>query len=141
MSRKRKESCSAYAFAGNFLIPKYMKKILLPTIALTFAACATSVPVVNTNSNQNIITQTRTTANAISAQQFGQGAGTITKINQTAGTVELDHGEIKGVMPAMLGMEFKVTNKADLTNLKVGDKVNFTVEGEDKITKIGKAVE
>lgn len=60
------------------------------------------------------------------------GVGVITKIvtepkygNQPS--VELDHEDIEGLMPAMI-MEFYVKDKALLNNLKVGDKVAFTIE-------------
>lgn len=52
------------------------------------------------------------------------GKGKITKINKELGTVELDHEEIVGVMPAMI-MEFNVSDKWLLTGLRVGDDVEF----------------
>jgi Cu/Ag efflux protein CusF len=42
-------------------------------------------------------------------------------------SVELDHDEIKGIMPAMR-MEFYVKDKAMLNGLKAGDKVDFVLE-------------
>jgi len=55
------------------------------------------------------------------------GRGKITKINTELGSVELDHQEIVGVMPAMI-MEFFVKDKALLNGLAVGDDVEFTLE-------------
>ena len=52
------------------------------------------------------------------------GRGKVTKINGQAGSVELDHEEIKGVMPAMI-MEIFVSDKAMLSGLKEGDRVDF----------------
>ncbi len=61
-----------------------------------------------------------------------KGVGIVTKIvtepkygNEPS--VELNHEEIEGLMPAMI-MEFYVKDKALLNNLKVGDKVEFTIE-------------
>ena len=49
-----------------------------------------------------------------------KGKGKVTKINSQAPSVELDHEDIPGLMPAML-MEFYVTDKSLLDNIKVGD--------------------
>lgn len=54
-------------------------------------------------------------------------AGVVTKINDELGSVELDHEEIKDLMPRMK-MEFFVKDKALLKNLKIGDRVEFVVE-------------
>jgi len=58
------------------------------------------------------------------------GKGVVTKINLELGSVELDHEEVKGVMPAMK-MEFYVTDKKMLDGLKVGDKVDFVLRYKD----------
>lgn len=68
------------------------------------------------------------------------GDGTITKINMQLGSVEMDHGEIPGLMPAMR-MEFYVSDKAFLDGLAVGDRIDFTIlykGGTETITKITK---
>jgi len=74
------------------------------------------------------------------------GAGVITKIvlenpyDKSLASVELDHGEIVGLMPAMK-MEFYVKERAMLNGLKVGDKVDFTIEdkgGAEQISAITK---
>ena len=58
------------------------------------------------------------------------GKGVVTKLNLPNGSVELDHEEIEGVMPAMR-MEFNVTDKKMLDALKVGDKVDFVLRYKD----------
>lgn len=68
------------------------------------------------------------------------GKGVVTKINIAIGSVELDHEEIKGSMPAMI-MEFYVREKSELEVLKIGDKVEFVLEenfGQEKIISIKK---
>ena len=55
------------------------------------------------------------------------GRGKVTKINMELGSVELDHEEIVGLMPAMI-MEFYVSDKWLLTELTVGDQVDFVVQ-------------
>jgi len=70
-----------------------------------------------------------------------KGKGKITKINLGAPSVELDHEDIPGLMPAML-MEFYVTDKSLLNNIKVGDRVDFQLEykgGMEKIIAVEKA--
>ena len=53
--------------------------------------------------------------------------GKVTKINNELGSIELDHGDIPGLMPAMI-MEFFVKDKALLSDVKVGDQVDFVIE-------------
>ncbi len=68
------------------------------------------------------------------------GTGRVTKIDLKLGSVELDHNEIVGLMPAMR-MEFYVKDKTLLSDLKVGDNVDFVVEykqGTEIITNIKK---
>lgn len=69
------------------------------------------------------------------------GRGKVTKLNLELGTVELDHEEIKGSMPAMV-MEFFVKDKSELKTLKIGDSVDFILEddfGQERIIGISKA--
>lgn len=75
-----------------------------------------------------------------------EGTGVVTKVvlenpyDKTLASVELNHEEIVGLMPPMI-MEFYVKEKSVLKGIKVGDKVNFTVEakgGMEIISKIKK---
>jgi Cu/Ag efflux protein CusF len=52
--------------------------------------------------------------------------GVVTKVNLELVSVELDHEEIKDLMPPMR-MEFYVSNKELLNNIAPGDKVDFVV--------------
>lgn len=54
------------------------------------------------------------------------GRGKVTKIDPKGPSVELDHEEIKGVMPAMI-MQLNVSDKAILDGIKVGDQVDFVL--------------
>jgi Cu/Ag efflux protein CusF len=54
------------------------------------------------------------------------GKGVVTKLNLDLGSVEINHEEIKDMMPAMQ-MEFFVSDKKLLNGLNVGDKINFVV--------------
>ncbi len=69
-----------------------------------------------------------------------KGSGKVTKINNELGSVEMDHGDIPGLMPAMR-MEFYVSDKAILQGIAVGDSVDFTIlhkGGTETITKLTK---
>jgi Cu/Ag efflux protein CusF len=75
-----------------------------------------------------------------SKAKYFDGKGVVTKINLELVSVELDHEEIKGLMPKMI-MEFYVKEKTQLEKLKVGDKVDFVLEengGAEIITEIKK---
>lgn len=66
------------------------------------------------------------------------GTGVVTLINLKEGWVEIEHGEIKDLMPAMT-MEFWVRNRSLLKRVRVGDKVDFVVVEDRKgqfITKL-----
>lgn len=47
--------------------------------------------------------------------------------DKSLASVELNHGEIVGLMPAMR-MEFYVKERSLLDGIKVGDVVEFTIE-------------
>jgi Cu/Ag efflux protein CusF len=69
-----------------------------------------------------------------------KGSGKVTKINNELGSIEMDHGDFPGLMPAMR-MEFYVSDKAMLQGIAVGDSVDFTIlhkGGTETITKLTK---
>jgi Cu/Ag efflux protein CusF len=69
-----------------------------------------------------------------------KGSGKVTKISSDPGSVEMDHGDIPGLMPAMR-MEFFVSDKKLLDGISVGDDVDFTIlykGGTETITKLTK---
>ncbi|MGZ8843769.1 MAG: copper-binding protein [Pyrinomonadaceae bacterium] len=59
------------------------------------------------------------------------GTGVVGKVNRNEGWVEIDHEEIKDLMPAMQ-MEFNVKDKSLLNDVKAGDRVNFTIVETEK---------
>ena len=71
-----------------------------------------------------------------------QGAGVVKAVytNPKAPAIEIDHGDIDGLMPAMQ-MEFPVTDPNLLKGIAVNDQVDFTIEtaaGTMKISAIKK---
>jgi Cu/Ag efflux protein CusF len=66
--------------------------------------------------------------------------GKVTGLDPKLPTIEIDHEDIKGLMPAM-EMEFHVKSKQLLEGIAVGDRVEFTVEsgvGGLRVTAIRK---
>ena len=68
----------------------------------------------------------RASLQELPADKRYQGQGTVAAIDPQKGTATLDHGEIKGLMPAMV-MEFVVDSRDALQGLKPGDRVTFTL--------------
>ena len=59
------------------------------------------------------------------------GTGVVAQINRAEGWIEINHEEIKGLMPAMQ-MEFNVKDKTLLDKVKVGERVEFVVIETEK---------
>ena len=133
-----------------------MKKTLILILVFMFAACqqntqttanrsAKPTATVSANASENNFVSA-TTSPGISVPDKTKiktfdGKGVVTKINLELVSVELDHEEIKGLMPKMI-MEFYVKEKSELERLKVGDKVDFVLEdnaGAERIISIKKA--
>lgn len=118
-------------------IVTYFFKIALCAMPLMLAvSCGQKQPV-----TANQATPSPTPAQTASPPQKAEpktyhGEGVVTKIvlenpyDKTLSSVELNHGEIVGLMPAMQ-MEFYVKEKSLLKGLKVGDKVDFTLEATE----------
>jgi Cu/Ag efflux protein CusF len=112
-------------------------------LILAVSACQKKTPEMKTQTVKPAQTAATTPDIPFSSPKNGNynGKGVVTKINLEIVSVELDHEEIKDLMPAMR-MEFYVTEKAQLEKLKIGDKVDFVVEyknAQEKIISIKKA--
>lgn len=57
--------------------------------------------------------------------------GEVRRVDKAAGKVTLRHGEIKQLDMPPMTMVFEVRDKAQLDNVKAGDKVNFKVVNEN----------
>jgi Cu/Ag efflux protein CusF len=69
-----------------------------------------------------------------------KGVGIVKRLDTTLPGIEIDHGDIEGLMPAMQ-MEFPVTDVALLRGLAVNDQIDFTIEsnaGEMRVIDIKK---
>ena len=78
-------------------------------------------------------------AAAVQANSY-HGVGVVKSLNPKAPAIEIDHGDIEGLMPAMQ-MEFPVTDASLLNGIAVNDRIDFTIEtnaGEMRVTAIKK---
>ena len=105
--------------------------------------CAALIVVVACNrqgTNQQTNTPTPAGPAAAVASNSYKGVGVVKSINLKTPAIEIDHGDIEGLMPAMQ-MEFPVTDASLLNGIAVNDKIDFTIEaakGEMKVTAIKK---
>jgi Cu(I)/Ag(I) efflux system periplasmic protein CusF len=78
-------------------------------------------------------------AAAVASNHY-QGVGVVKAIDSKGPAIEIDHGDIDGLMPAMQ-MEFPVTDPNLLNGIAVNDRIDFTIEaakGEMKVIAIKK---
>lgn len=62
-------------------------------------------------------------------QAAASGTGTVTAVNMAAKKVTIDHGPIPAIKWPSMKMEFATAPSVDLTRVKAGDKVRFTLTG------------
>ena len=70
------------------------------------------------------------------------GTGIVKILNLKEGWVQIDHEEVKDLMPAMI-MEFWVRDPSIMKRVRVGDKVDFVVVEDSKgqyLTELKRAV-
>lgn len=65
-------------------------------------------------------------AAAVQTNQY-KAEGVVKAINPKGPAIEIDHGDVEGLMPAMQ-MEFPVTDANLLNGLAVNDRIDFTIE-------------
>ncbi|HKR14992.1 MAG TPA: copper-binding protein [Pyrinomonadaceae bacterium] len=111
-----------------------MKRIILACVAITLlVACGGS------NHQQTNHSTPSPPAAAVTSKGY-PGVGVVKAIDPKAPSIEIDHGDIEGLMPAMQ-MEFEVADAAMLNGIAVNDQVDFTVEdraGTMRITALKK---
>jgi Cu/Ag efflux protein CusF len=63
------------------------------------------------------------------ARKTAAGTGTVTAVNTANRKVTLDHGPIPDINWPAMKMEFSVAPSVDLSKVKTGDQVRFTLSG------------
>jgi len=111
----------------------HTSRIVIICIALIFVAACNKQPANN---------QTNAPAGpaAAVATDYYKGVGVVKSINLKNPAIEIDHGDIDGLMPAMQ-MEFPVTDPSLLKGIAVNDRIDFTIEatkGQLKVSAIKK---
>lgn len=121
--------------AAIFIVSRLVITSLL-SLATFFATSCQKKPATTTsqvNSTPSTSPSSSPTPSTPADVRHYQGTGVVTKVvrenphDKSLASVELDHGEIVGLMPAMR-MEFYVKDVSLLDGLKVGDLVDFTIE-------------
>ena len=103
---------------------------LLALMLLT--ACGNKAPATNTPTPSG-------PAAAVQSNSY-HGVGVVKRLNPKAPAIEIDHGDIEGLMPAMQ-MEFPVTDASMLNGIAINDRIDFTIQtnaGEMRVTAIKK---
>src|SRR4051812_38688479 len=104
------------------------RKLLIFTLfVFAFSSCQKSVSETKPQNVKTAQTALPVTAPSIPKDGNYEAKGTVTKINNEGGSIEINHEEIKDLMPAMQ-MEFFVKDKSLLKGLAVGDRVDFVLE-------------
>ena len=66
------------------------------------------------------------------AAKSASGTGTVVALNTAGKKVTLDHGPMPDIDWPAMKMEFPVAPSVDLSKVKTGDKVRFTLTGSGK---------
>jgi Cu/Ag efflux protein CusF len=75
--------------------------------------------------------QAASSAQASPGAKVFSGEGVVEGVDRSIDTIQINHGDIKGYMPAM-SMPYGVKDKSMLDLVKPGDKVTFTLEDTSK---------
>jgi Cu/Ag efflux protein CusF len=116
--------------------PLSLALILMPTVGVSVCSHKAAHPPQTT---QTATQPQKVTGPAAAVQTTTyNGVGIVKATDLKRPSIEIDHQEIKGLMPAMT-MEFYVTDKSLLQGIKRGDHIEFTIEngvGGEKITSV-----
>src|ERR1041384_4099116 len=96
-------------------------RIAIACFALVFAIACENKP-----GGQSTSSPASGPAAAVQSNQY-KAEGVVKAINQKAPAIEIDHGDIEGLMPAMQ-MEFPVSEANLLNGIAVNDRIEFTLE-------------
>ena len=104
--------------------------IVVACLTLTFAGACSNA------GSQNAASATPASGPAAAVQNTQhKGEGVVKALNPNTPSIEINHGDIDGVMPPMQ-MEFPVTDVSLLNGLAVNDRIDFTVEDDPEGIKV-----
>jgi len=114
-----------------------MKRILSGILPFAFLlACAGG-----DHSTHSVATSSPSPSSAASGPEAAvatrnyAAVGTVKALNPKAPSIEIAHGDVEGLMPAMQ-MEFDVSDAALLNGLQVNDQIDFTIEDRTGIMRV-----
>jgi Cu/Ag efflux protein CusF len=107
-----------------------MSKTIIILFALTLlTACKSEAP-----TNQSGTATPAGPAAAVQTNSY-HGEGVVKSVNPKAPAIEINHGDIEGLMPAMQ-MEFPVTDANLLNGIGVNDQIDFTIENAAGVMRV-----
>jgi Cu/Ag efflux protein CusF len=113
-----------------------MRRILPGIFALVFLlACGNAEHSTHNVATPSPSANTASGPEAAVATRSYPAVGTVKALNPKAPSIEIAHGDIEGLMPAMQ-MEFDVSDAALLEGLKVNDQIDFTIEDRTGIMRV-----
>ncbi len=102
--------------------------VIIISLALSFAACAKNQANNTAQTTPSAPTPASGPAAAVqTSSHHGVGVVKAVYTNPKAPAIEIDHGDIEGLMPAMQ-MEFPVIDAKLLEGIAINDRIDFTVE-------------
>ena len=106
-------------------------------VLIVFACLALTLAVAcGNNAGQKAATATPASGPAAAVQSTQhKGIGVVKALNPNTPSIEINHGDIDGIMPPMQ-MEFPVTDAKLLDGLAVNDRIEFTVENDPEGVKV-----
>lgn len=63
------------------------------------------------------------------SESTATGSGTVTGVNAAARKITIDHGPMPAIKWSAMKMDFATAQSVDLSKVKAGDKVEFTIKG------------
>lgn len=106
--------------------------LAIAAIALGVAAC--SQPASPPEATEASMTEMSTAAPPAAGPITG--VGVVTAVDPAAGTVSLDHEAINAIQWPAMSMQFRAEDPTILSNIAVGDHVNFTLKSATETSMI-----
>jgi Cu/Ag efflux protein CusF len=111
-----------------------MKRIIPACVGLALLVACSGGGNHQTNQHSSPSPPASGPAAAVTSKGY-PAVGVVKAIDPKGPAIEIDHGDIEGLMPAMQ-MEFEVADAAMLNGIAVNDQVDFTVEDRAGVMRI-----
>lgn len=111
-----------------------MTRIIFACVALTLLIACGGGGTQTTNNQSTPSPPATGPASAVTSKGY-PAVGVVKAIDAQAPSIEIDHGDIEGLMPAMQ-MEFEVADAAMLNGIAVNDRIDFTVEDRAGVMRV-----